>query len=140
MTADEQDTYDTVTELVAEEGRTITLYSGPAAALDGSKPWRGPRASGGTAAGTTTDVAAVFITDGEQDQLRVLMGQAVRSNVPVPPRRGKASFLVAGSSIASIEPSEVTAIIDGTQEWRVTSVEEIRPGNVLYGAIFGVDQ
>lgn len=131
---------ETAQRLINLHGRSVTLYLGDVTPTDTDKPWRGARTTPGTNPGQTVGpLKAVFVSNTEGELARSLYA-ALTGGTGVPPRRGRDSFLVAGLDLGATDPKTIDAVVDGGDEWRVTGLDIIKPGDVLYAITLEVRQ
>ncbi len=126
----------TAQRLINREGRTVTLHLAPAAPTDANKPWLG---NATPPAGATLTLKAVFDSQKEGELAKTLFA-ALTGGSGAPPRRPRNSFIVAGLDLGTTDVSTIMEVTDGSQLWRVTGVEPIKPGDTLFAAILEVRQ
>lgn len=130
---------ETAQRLINLHGREVTLHLSGTAPIDAQKPWRGARVEGEGHPGDTITLKAVFVKDNEGEIARSLYA-ALTGGSGVPPRRGRDTFMIAGLDLGATSPSDIDAVVDNGQEWRVTGVDVIKPGDTLYAATLEVRQ
>lgn len=105
-------------KLITANGRDLTITLRPRTPADATKPWDGPN----VAASTSVIVKGVLGQDMQSDP----KGDLVRDGNEV------AYIAAAATDPAFVEDYDV--LTDGTQSWKIASVEIVAPGNtrVLY--------
>jgi hypothetical protein len=104
--------------LINANGRTLTISLRPRAAADATKPWDGPN----VAASTNINVLGVFDKTEQTDK----KGDLVRDGIMV------AYVAAADTDPALVEQYDM--LTDGTDTWKIESVQIIAPGatRILY--------
>lgn len=114
-------------KLITENGRSITLIKQNRTAADPAKPWRGAADLPLETAGTP--VTAVFVALADSKTL----GQFSFAQEGTIHKADSDQFFVSGKAIvdAGIDLTEYDTIQDGTEVWRITSVDELKPGSTV---------
>lgn len=122
-------------ELIAENGRDITLLQSGTTASDPTKPWRGQSDAATTGTpGTSIAVKGVFINQANTDDF----GYREKDRLNQLFKDGRQHCLVAAQGIADV--SQFDAIKDGTRIWRITNANILQPGTTRILYDFQLDQ
>lgn len=113
-------------ELIAEEGRAITLQTLGATPADATKPWRGPAAPTVT---TDEDVIGVFLPISSMDDL----GFIAKDDDLL--KRADQVLLVAPTMV---DLRNMDRVLDKSVVWKVEWVKVLEPGDQVILYAFGV--
>lgn len=103
---------NTAQRLINAKGRPVTLRRPSLTPADANAPWDN--------AGSVTDsTVTIVFTKNESPQLGQTNAQLERFTV-----------LIAGLDVPEL--TDADRIIDGTDEYRVTSAQRVQPGTILY--------
>ncbi|MEM8495227.1 MAG: hypothetical protein AAF663_07550 [Planctomycetota bacterium] len=120
---------DVATELIGEEGRSVTLRrEAKATPEDAAKPWHGYQSE----PSSDPITAAFFTPDSLIDSgMRFAKGSALAEFDVM-------AFVAGDAATGEINPG--ASIVDGDDEWAVHDVDETRPGTVRTHWVLGLKQ
>lgn len=112
-------------ELIAENGRQVTLQKLDATAADISKPWKGP---GAPAVALAKVLPAVFVPASGSGLGRDIVKEELLDRV---------------EQVALVAPTDVSlegfhAILDGGVRWNIDWAQALKPGPLVVLYVFGV--
>lgn len=112
-------------ELIAENGRQVTLQKLDATAADTSKPWKGPSAP---AVALAKVLPAVFVPASGSGLGRDIVKEELLDRV---------------EQVALVAPTDVSlegfhAILDGGVRWNIDWAQTLKPGPLVVLYVFGV--
>lgn len=118
----------TAKTLIDANGRDVTFIKFDQTPDDGSKPWRGPT---DPRAGTTVSRKSVFVPPSSATK----MGLTTEQSDLV--RRSQQIAIVAAAGTAE-DLSEYQEVLDGSEHWKITVVETLKPADTTLLYIVGV--
>ena len=122
----------TAARLVSENGRSVTFLRLDQTIDDSAKPWRGtsnPR----TVPDDTVTTSGVFVSPMEGG---ALLGRTTTSIEWI--KRSEQICIVALGATSTDDLSRFDELLDGTERWRITGVETLKPGSTTLLYFVGV--
>ncbi len=124
---------NTAKTLVDENGRTITLRELETTSSDPAKPWKAATDPRNPLASSIVRVGA-FVPLSSASKL----GLTIDKEMMV--KRAAQVMLVAPGAVETIDYSIFDEVLDGTDVWRITFMEVLKPADTTLLYFFGVDR
>lgn len=117
--------------LVAENGRAVTFIKMDRTPADPAKPWRGAAAPTATPAATLA-ATAVFVEPSSASRLGI---SSEESDLV---KRSTQIMMVALGSESSEDLRDYDQVLDDGTHWKITTVEQLKPGDTSLLFFVGV--
>lgn len=118
--------------LIQKFGRSITLRKLDAVSATGGKPWLGAADPVGTGTSTTTNAISCHPDSTYFLGISLATDDLLKST--------KLIFITAPNDIDPENLDKYTTIVDGSEEYKVTFVEKLKPATVTILYYFGVSK